>query len=208
MSSLTKLTLYHFPGACSLAPLIALTEAGADFEIYNVDLQGGHQRSPEFLAVNPKGRVPALIVPGKGILTENVAILAYVAQTFPEANLAPTDPFKFAKLQAFNSYLSSTVHVAHGHLNRGHRWSDDPIGIASMKAKVPQNIKESFDLIEAEFFVGPYVLGETFSVADAYLFTVASWLEKDSVDIETLPKIKAHRELLLSRPSVQRAIAK
>src|SRR6266404_6887852 len=99
------LKLFYGPNACSLSTHIALAEAGAQFEAIRLDLKAGDQRKPEYLAVNPKGRVPALATP-RGVLTETPAILAFVAQSFPDARLAPLDdPFAFAEAQAFNSYL-------------------------------------------------------------------------------------------------------
>ncbi|HLQ17996.1 MAG TPA: glutathione S-transferase N-terminal domain-containing protein, partial [Tabrizicola sp.] len=108
------LTFFYTPKTCALATHIALIDAGADYELKRIDFKSGQQRSPEFLAINPKGRVPALVTP-QGILTETPALLAYLAQTHPDANLAPTDPFAFARLQAFTAFLSSTLHVAHAH---------------------------------------------------------------------------------------------
>ncbi len=91
------LTLYYTPGACSRASHLALREAGAEFTLYNVDFVAAEQRSPDYLRINPKGRVPALATP-RGVITENPAILAYVAQTHPRAGLAPLDdPFEFAR---------------------------------------------------------------------------------------------------------------
>ncbi|MGZ5729286.1 MAG: glutathione S-transferase N-terminal domain-containing protein, partial [Burkholderiales bacterium] len=113
------LKLFYAVGSCALASHIALEEAGAEYEAVRLDFAAGDQRKPEYLKVNPKGRVPALIT-DSGILTETPAILAYVAQVFPKAGLAPlTDPFAFARVQAFNSYLCSTAHVNHAHGGRG-----------------------------------------------------------------------------------------
>ena len=105
--------LYNSPGSCALASLIALNEANAEFEAINVDFKQGEQQSGEFLAINPKGRVPALVT-DRGILTETPAILLFIAQTWPDAGLAPLDdPFELAQAQSINSYLCSTVHVNH-----------------------------------------------------------------------------------------------
>ena len=121
------LKLFYAVGTCALASHIALEEAGAEYEAVRLDFAAGDQRKPEYLKVNPKGRVPALIT-DLGILTETPAILAYIAQVFPKANLAPlTDPFAFARVQAFNSYLCSTAHVNHAHMMRGTRWADEPV---------------------------------------------------------------------------------
>ena len=116
------------------------------------------------MKINPKARVPALVT-DRGILTETPAILAFVAQEFPQAGLAPLDdPFAFAQLQAFNSYLCSTVHVAHAHRPRGYRWADDPVALEAMRKKVPQTVGECFDLIERELFRGSWVMGDALSL--------------------------------------------
>ena len=202
------LKLFHAWGACSLASLIALEEAGADYDLAVMDTAAGDQRRPDYLAVNPKGRVPALVT-DRGILTETPAILAFIAQSYPQANLAPLgDPFAFARAQAFNSYLCSTVHVAHAHKHRGHRWTDDPMAQAAMTAAVPKNEIACFRLIEAEMLRGPWVLGEAYSVCDGYLFTVGGWLAGDGVDIGQFPKVAAHAERVAARPAVRKVLAR
>jgi glutathione S-transferase len=199
--------LFTAPHTCSLAVHIALEEAGAPFEIVRVDTAANAQRQAEYLAVNPKGRVPALVTP-HGALTETPALLAWVAQVFPAAGLAPLDdPFAFARLQAFNSYLCSTVHVAHAHNYRGYRWADDEAAIESMRRKVPQTMAECFALIEGEMFAGPWVFGDSYTIADPYLFTIANWLETDGVDPARFPKVLAHRARMRDRPAVARALA-
>jgi glutathione S-transferase len=199
--------LFHSWGACSLASLIALEEAGADYELCVISTAAGDQRKPEYLAVNPKGRVPALVTE-EGVLTETPAILAYVAQAYPKADLAPADPWAFARMQAFNSYLCSTVHVAHAHKHRGYRWATQESSFADMRAKVAENEAECFRLIETEYLTAPYVMGEQFTVADGYLFTVAGWLEDDGVDVSQLPRVREHFERVRARPAVDRALAK
>lgn len=201
------LKLYYSPGTCALASRIALEDAGADHQIIRLNLAEGQQRSEEFLSINPKGRVPALVT-DKGVLTETTAILAYIAQTFPEANLAPLDdPYEFARLQAFNAYLSSTVHVNHAHGRRGARWANEQSSIDDMKAKVPETMLAAMRLIELDYFEGPWVMGEQYTVADAYLHTMSNWLEGDGVDIRDLPIIRDHHERMSQRPAVQRAMA-
>jgi glutathione S-transferase len=171
-----------------------------------VDLAGGEQSQPQYLAINPKSRVPALATDA-GIITENPAILAYVAQTYPESNLAPVnDPFKFAKVQAFNNYLSSTVHVAHAHKGRGYRWADEETSFKDMQRKVPQTVAACFSLIEREMLVGPWVMGDTFTICDGYLFTIARWLEGDGVDIDKLPAIRDHRARVGDRAAVKKVL--
>ena len=200
------LELYYAPDTCALAVHIALEDAGADYRLHRVDFGAGEQRSPDYLAVNPKGRVPALVT-AQGILTETPAMLVFVAQSYPEAGLLPLeDPFAFARVQAFNSYLCSTLHVAHAHRMRGHRWADEPEAIAAMQRKVPESVGACWAYIEEEAFAGPFVMGERYTVADPYLFTLAQWMEGDGVDPARFPKVAAHREMMQTRDSVQAAL--
>jgi glutathione S-transferase len=201
------LKLFYAVGSCALASHIALEEAGAEYEAVRLDLAAGDQRKPEYLKVNPKGRVPALIT-DSGILTETPAILVYVAQVFPKAQLAPvTDPFSFARVQSFNSYLCSTAHVNHAHFTRGSRWADEPASLEDMKRKVPKNVSESFALMESEMVEGPWVMGNAYTICDPYLFTVAGWLTRDGVDIGRFPKIHDHHQRMAERPAVKKVLA-
>src|ERR1700760_3102765 len=181
--------LYYAPGTCALASHIALEEAGADYSATRLDFKANQQQSPDYLKINPKGRVPALVT-DKGIITENPAILAYIAQSFPQAKLAPTnDPFAFAQVQSFNSYLCATVHVAHAHKMRGSRWANEESSFADMKRKIPETMGASFALIEHKMLRGPWVMGEQYTICGPYLYTIATWLEGDGVDIAKLPKV-------------------
>jgi glutathione S-transferase len=199
--------LYYAPGTCALATHIALEEAGAPYEAVLVNFSFQSQRSVEYLAVNPKGRVPALVTE-TGTLTETPALLYFVAQRFPNAKLAPlADPFALAQVQEFNSYLCSTVHVAHAHRMRGTRWADDNAAIEAMKRKVPSNVTECFGLIENNLLKGPWVMGDRYTICDPYLFTIASWIEGDGVDTTKVPRVMAHRRRMLARPAVQKAVA-
>lgn len=201
------LKLFYTPGTCALASRIALEDAGADYEIVRVDFSKQEQRSPDYLKINPKGRVPALST-GKGILTETPAILTFIAQSYPEARLAPLDdPYALAEMQAFNSYIASTVHVNHAHGRRGSRWADDEASFADMKRKVPETMASAMEVIEYGMLEGPWVMGEEYTVADPYLFTMARWLEGDGVDIDTLPRIKDHLNRMSVLESVKRALA-
>ena len=199
--------LYYAVHTCSLASHIALEDAGADYSTVRISFAAEEQRKPEYLAINPKGRAPALVT-GKGILTETPAILAFIAQSFPRARLAPLDdPFSFALVQAFNSYLCSTLHVAHAHRMRGYRWADEPAAIAAMQRKVPESVAACYDLIEHKMLGAPWVMGEIYTICDPYLFTMAQWLEQDGVDPSRFPKVIAHRRRMSERPEVQRAIS-
>ena len=201
------LKLFYTPDTCALASHIALEEARADYEIVRIDLEKGEQREPDYLAVNPKGRVPALVT-DRGVVTETPAMLAFIAQSFPQARLAPVDdPFAFAQVQAFNCYICATLHVAHAHRMRGYRWADDPAAIAAMQRKVPDSVGACYELIEHKMLRGPWVMGETYTVCDPYLFTLAQWLEADGVDRKRIPKVMDHSARVGERLAVQKAIA-
>jgi glutathione S-transferase len=198
---------YYGVASCSLASHITLEEAGADYEAIRIDFRSNQQQSPEYLALNPKARVPTLVTE-RGVLSETPAILAYIAQTHRAAELAPIDdPFAFGEVQAFNSYLCSTVHVGHAHGLRGPRWADDPEAHKAMKAKVKQNMTDYFTVIENNMLRGPWVMGEKFSIGDPYLFTVANWLEGDGVDIKKFPRVADHFERMKARPAVGKVLA-
>jgi glutathione S-transferase len=199
--------LYYAPHTCALASHIALEDAGAEYETVRLNIAKEEQRKPEYLGINPKGRAPAMVTE-RGILTETPAILAFIAQSFPKARLAPLeDTFLFAEVQAFNSYLCSTLHVAHAHRMRGYRWADDPAAIAEMQRKVPESVGACFELIENKMLKGPWVMGETYTICDPYLFTIAQWMEPDGVDPSRFPKVRDHRQRMSERPAVRKAVA-
>jgi glutathione S-transferase len=201
------LKLYYAPHTCSLASHIALEDAGAEYSTVRINFAAEEQRKPEYLAINPKARAPAMVT-DRGILTETPAMLAFIAQSFPKARLAPLDdPFLFAEVQAFNSYLCSTLHVAHAHRMRGYRWADDPAAIAAMQRKVPESVGACFELIEGKMLRGPWVMGETYTICDPYLFTIAQWMEQDGVDPSRFPRVRDHRQRMSERPAVRKAIA-
>jgi glutathione S-transferase len=203
------LTLYYASGTCALASHLALEFTGAPYEAVRLDFKQEQQRSPEYLRVNPKGRVPALVT-DRGVLTETPALLQYIAQSFPAAQLAPLDDaYLLAKANEFNSYLCSTVHVNHAHKGRGYRWvePDDTAAIEAMKKKVPRTMAESFALIEEGMLKGPWVLGDRFSTSDLYLYTLTRWLEGDSVDVNRFPRVADHMRRMEARPQVQKVVA-
>ena len=199
--------IFYSPGACSLASHIALAETGAPYEAVRVNFAAGEQRSPQYLAINPKGRVPALVDRQGHPDRERRRSSSISRRRFPKAKLAPLDdPWAFAQAQAFNSYLCSTVHVHHAHRTRGTRWADDEAAIEGMKKKVAQNMTDAFTLIEREMLKGPWVTGADYSMCDPYLFTLSSWLESDGVDIAKFPKVHDHYKRMLQRPATQRAM--
>jgi glutathione S-transferase len=200
------LKLFYAPGSCALASHIALEEAGAGYELALVKTGENEQRSAEYLAINPKGRVPALQT-DDGVLTENPAILAYLAQTHPAAGLAPRDPFAFARVQAFNAFLCATVHPTFAHRWRPYRYADDPAAHAAMGAKVPSVLDEHFGLIEDQLSDGRDWLFGDYSIADAYLHVFARWYQRPGMGTPAArPLVRAHLARMQARPAVARAL--
>jgi glutathione S-transferase len=201
------LKLWYAPNTCALASHIALEDAGAQYQTARLDFAAEDQRAAPYLAVNPKGRVPALETDG-GVLAETPAILAFIAQAFPAARLAPLGaPFAFARAQAFNSYLCSTLHVAHAHRMRGARWTTDEAAIAALRRDAPRAVAAAWRLLKQHMLAGPFVLGEAYSICDPYLFTLSQWIEADGVDPALLPRVIDHRARMAARPAVRAAIA-
>jgi glutathione S-transferase len=201
------LKLYYATGTCALASHIALEEAGAAYTTDRLDFKTNQQNSPDYLKINAKGRVPALVT-DKGVITETPAILAFIAQSFPKAKLAPLeDPFAFAQAQSINNYLCATVHVAHAHKGRGYRWATEETSFADMKRKVPETMSACFALIERDLLKGPWVMGEQYTICDPYLYTISGWLEGDGVDLTKLPKVADHRKRMEARPAVQKVVS-
>lgn len=197
--------LYYAPGTIATAAAIALEESGIDYTAVRVDFSKGEQKGAAYTAINPNGRVPALETEGT-ILTETGAILEFIAAKSP--GLMPTEPLQAAKARGVMYYLASTMHVNHAHKLRGARWADQESSWADMTAKVPETMAASADFVEQECLTGPYILGETFCVADAYLFTICTWLAGDGVDTGPFPKIRAHMAAMDTRASVQSVRAK
>jgi len=198
--------LYYAPGTCALASHIALEEVGAPYSAERLNFKNNQQNSPDYLKINPKGRVPALVTDG-GVLTETPAILAFIAHSFPNAKLVPQDSFAFAQVQSINNYLCSTVHVAHAHKMRGARWATEETSFADFKRKVPETMTACFTLIERDMLRGPWVMGEQYTICDPYLYTISGWLEGDGVDLSKLPKVVAHRKRMEERPAVKKVVS-
>lgn len=206
-----NIEFYTAKGSIGLASHVTLEEvknsSEFDYTLVQLDMKNGEQRGNRYTAINPKARVPSLIVDNT-VLTETPAILVYLAQTNPDSSIAlPADPMAFAQIQSFNSYLCSTVHVAHAHKMRGTRWVEDKAALAALTANVPNTMTECFRTLETHFFQGPWVMGDRFTICDPYLFAISSWFESDGVDIELFQQLKQHREAMLARESVKTALA-
>ncbi|MEM6888998.1 MAG: glutathione S-transferase family protein [Pseudomonadota bacterium] len=199
--------LYYAPGTISVAVAIALEETGLPYEPVKVDFKTAEQTKPDYLAVNPKGRVPTLDVDGV-FLTETGAVLDYIATRAPRAGLVPADPLDAAHMRSSMYYMASTMHVNHAHKLRGARWADRPESHADMTEKVSQTMSDSARYFADHCLRGDYILGSTYSLADPYSFVVCSWLEPDKVDLADFPSIQAYLERMRARAAVQNVIAK
>lgn len=189
-------------GTIAMCVHAALEEAGVAHELAWVDFKAGAQGGADYLAVNPKGRVPALETDA-GVLTEAAAILEWIAAT-AAPHLMPTDPWQAARARETMLYLASTVHVAHAHKGRGRRWTDDEAGLEAMRAKVPGNIAASADILEARM-EGDWVV-EEFSVVDLAQWNVVRWFPGDGVPLDGYPLLAAHQARVAARPAVAKVI--
>ncbi len=197
------MNLYYANGTISVAVAIALQDAGLAHDLTRIDFAQAEQTKPAYLTLNPKGRVPALVLPDDTVLTETGALLEYVAALAPQARLVPEDPVQAAHMRGVMYYLASTMHVAHAHKMRGSRWADRPESHADMTAKVPQTMNACAQYVETECLRGNYVCGDALSLADFYLFVVCNWLEGDGVALGDYPGIGAFMDRMNARESVR-----
>lgn len=192
-------TLFISPGACAMASHVALLEAGMPHETRVVDLKKGEQRTPEFLAVNPAGSTPALKT-DQGVITQNAAILAWAAQTTPEKALAPVDDaFAYARFNAFNGWLASSLHPALGKV----LFSRPPLEGAAKDEAVEAALGK-LDLAERDLVEGPWVFGTTWTLSDGYLMVFERWARQAGLlDPARFPKLNAHLDLVQTREAVK-----
>ena len=204
------LTLFYSPGACSLASHIALEESGLPFEARRVDFAKAEQRSPDYLRLNPKGRMPALVEDGH-VITENPAILRYVARKAPEAQLWPEDPRADAACAEWCAWSSSGIHVAYAHVRRAERYATSEAALAEVVEKGKATAREIWEQVETKLasVAKPWAAGEHYSVADPYLLVFWLWGRGAVLgyDMATeFPAWTAHTKRLLERPAVRRAL--
>ncbi len=194
--------LYYKPGACSLASHIALTEAGIAFDIEQVDTAAKKtETGDDFNAINPKGVVPVLRLGSGDILTEGPAILQHIADTHPEANLAgKPGTIERTRVNEHLTYVSSELHPAFGPF-----FSDTSSDEGKQKAE--ETVGKKFDYLNNLLSDGrTYLLGETFSIADAYMFVVSNWSNFVGIDLKKWPDLAAFVERVANRPAAQSAM--
>lgn len=193
--------LYYMPGACSLATHILLREAGATVELDRVGRDKKTESGADFLALNPKGYVPALEMKDGDILTENVVIHNYIADTHPNSKLAPAAGTKArVKQDELALYITTEIHKTYGPMF-GPAVTDDT------RKAVIDKLTARYALIEKQLSDGrPYLTGDTFATVDAYLFTVTNWANMLKIDLSAFPKLLALQARIAARPAVQAAL--
>ena len=199
------MTLHCSPGACSRATMIALEETGAPYDTRVADLMKGEQRRPDYLALNPKGKVPVLVVDGRP-LTENVAILNWLADTYPAAKLTPVDPFGRAEALSVVGWLASNVLTSMARIVRPERITDALDAAEGIKDKARDDIRASLAIAEAHMAGRTWWLDD-WSVADAYIYYIVNAVQRRGVSAEALPSLVAHSAAMERRPAVQRMLA-
>ncbi len=201
------LKLYFAPGSCSLASHVALEETGAPFEAKRVDLTQSEQHAPDFLAVNPKARVPALVTP-RGVLTESAAILSWIADSYPAAGLWPGDPWDRAQAQSLLAWLSGTVHATgFAGVFRPGRFTDDPAAQEAIRADSRKRVGAHFEDIEARIGGRDWMF-ERFGVADLYVLVFRRWGARMGLDMGAYPNMVALADRIAARPAAASVMAR
>ncbi len=193
--------LYYAPGACSLSPHIVLREAGVPFTLGKVDYQTKLTESGEnFLEVNPKGYVPALRLDDGSVLTEGVAIIQYIADQKPESDLAPPcGSMERYRLYEWLNYISTELHKTFSPL------FGTPVD--ELKKKTIEKLQKRMAFVETTFAKQPYLMGDAFTIADAYCFTVVRWSGKRDVSLAAFPHLVEYMERIAVRPAVSAALS-
>ncbi len=193
--------LYYFPGACSLSPHIVLLEAGLPFSMVKIDSKTKKTESgADYLAMNSKGAVPALQLDDGRVLTEGPAVVQYLADLKPESGLAPrAGTFERYQLMEILNYITSEVHKTFSPLF-------NPASSAEVKETAVTNLGKKFDWLSGFLGKKPFLLGNTFTVADAYLFTVLNWTGHVKIDLGKWPILADFKARVAQRPKVIEAM--
>jgi glutathione S-transferase len=197
------LTLFYSAGACSMASHIVLEEAGAAFEGKPVALAKGEQRSPEYLKINPRGKVPALRLDDGSVLTENTAILAYLGRRFPEKGLLPKDPAAEARCLSMMAWLSNSVHPAFTHIFRPERFAEDPAATPTVKETGKKTFWAALQDIDGLVAGKTWMQGDAFTVCDPYALVFYGWGKRIEMPVSELKSYTAWKHRMLERPAVR-----
>jgi glutathione S-transferase len=198
--------LYYAPGACSFASHIALEEAGIPYDTQKMNLAEGDQKKPDYLRLNPRGRVPTLVVDNQ-VLTENVGILTYVGGGYPQAGIWPKKTWDQAKLVSTLAWLSNTVHPTYGQIVRPERYAVDDAAKEDIKAKGKANFQGYLEEIDKLLDGQKWAIANQYTVADGYLLVFYRWANRQKMPVHELKNYTAHTQRVMARPAVQRVMA-
>ncbi len=201
-----KITLYYSPGACSLAPHIVLEELGIPYEAVRISTAEGQQRSPEYLKINPRARVPALAVDGR-VLVENVAILTFLGGGFASKGLWPQGTWDQAQAISLMAWLADTVHPAFAHIYRPERYVQGEACVDAVKAGGRKTFGECLAEIDRLVAGKRWAAGNRFSVVDAYLLVFYRWGSRNAFPMKDFAHYTALVGRVLARPAVKRVMA-
>jgi glutathione S-transferase len=199
------LALYFSPGACSMASHIALEEIGQPYEEKQILLAKGEQKTPEYSKINPRGKVPALAVDGK-ILTENTAILTYLARRFPEKKLLPADPLEESRCISQMAWFSNTVHPAYAHYVRPERFAEGDTAIAAVKEMAPKNFFAALQEVDSGMQGKQWMMGDQYTVVDPYALVFYGWGVRADLPMQQLANYTAWKDRMLQRPAVRKVL--
>jgi glutathione S-transferase len=200
-----KLALYYAPNTCALAPYVTLTEAGADFEARPLDFRKRQNFTPEYLKINPKHKVPALVIDGK-ILTENVAIHQWVHRTYPDAKILPSDPWDQLQAISLHAWCASGIHPYLSRINNPAKVCDAPGSSESVVKFATDNLFENF-AIGDDLLAGREYFFAHFTAPDAHFFWCCRRAKQLGVDISKFANVTAHYNRMQERPSVKKLVA-
>lgn len=200
-----KLMLYYAPVACSLVPYVTLTEAGAPFEVHPLNFRRAQQTTPEYLKINPKHKVPVLLIDGEP-LSENVAIQIWIARNFPAAKLLPSDPMQELKAIALHSWCASGIHPMLSRINHTARVCDVPGADESVRRLAQAQLFENFQIAE-DLLAGREYFFDHFTAPDAHFFWCFRRATQFKLDLSPFKHCMAHFERMGQRPSVQKVLA-
>ena len=197
--------LYWAPETGAMAPQIILEETGANYERIVLDYENAEETKAEYLAINPRGQIPALRLPDGAILTESAAMVLHIAESHPEAGLLPpVASDERGILYRWLFYAVANIYESDLRLYYSDRYTTDINCVESVKLAARQTMDRSWDLLEAELGDGPFLLGNKYSVIDAYLLMLAHWHEKPADLFDRCPKLKRLCDQVRGRSAVQR----
>jgi glutathione S-transferase len=197
--------LYFSPGACSMASHIALEEIGVAYEEKPTLLAKGEQNTEAYRKINPKGKVPALDVDGK-VLTENTAILSYLARRFPESKLLPQDPVEEARCISNMTWFSNAVHPAYGHYFKPERFVEGEAAQASVKELGKKSFFDALKEIDSMLKGKQWIMGDQYTVADPYALVFYGWGVRAELPMQELSSYTAWKDRMLARPKVRKVL--